>query len=146
MFKCHEDQLEVLAVGIEEPHRMGQFDGIGFREAHTGHRAIDLMRMLSFDFMLVGTRLPDMTAWDFLRHLKAAHPQQKWGLVGGPLSEQHQITARMLGATAIFDTTPNPLQLRMLTARLRERAIARVLSGRFDRTGAYIPARPAIAL
>jgi DNA-binding response OmpR family regulator len=145
MFKCQEDQLEVLGVCIDEPRRMGRFEGMGFHQATSGRRAVDLLRMLSFDFLLVGTRLPDMSTWDFLRFLRTAHPHQKWALVGGPLTEQQEITARMFGATTIFDTTPTTHELMNTTSRLRERAIASVLSGRFDRS-AYSVARPSIAL
>jgi len=145
MFKCQEEQLEVLGVCIEEPRCMGRFEGMGFHQASSGRRAIDLLRMLSFDFLLVGTRLPDMSTWDFLRHLKTSHPHQKWALVGGPLTEQQEITARMFGSTMIFDTTPTTHDLMTTTARLRERAIASVLNGRFDR-GAYSVARPTIAI
>jgi hypothetical protein len=73
-----------------------------------------------------------MSTWDFLRHIKTAWPQQKWALVGGPISEQQEITARMFGATTLFDATPTSNELLNLTARLREQAIANVLSGRFD--------------
>lgn len=145
MFKCQEDQLEVLGVCIDEPRRLGRFEAVGFHQASNGRRAIDLLRMVSFDFLLVGTRLPDMSTWDFLRHLRTAQPHQKWALVGGPLTEQQEITARMFGATTIFDTTPTTHELMTTTARLRERAINSVLSGRFGRN-AYSVARPSIAI
>jgi DNA-binding response OmpR family regulator len=145
MFKCQEEQVSVLGVCIDEPRRQGRFEGIGFNEALSGRRAMDLLRMLSFDFLLVGTRLPDMSTWDFLRHLRTAHPQQKFALVGGPLTEQQEITARMFGATTIFDTTPTTNELLNVTARLRERAIATVVNGRFGHA-AYAASRPAIAM
>jgi DNA-binding response OmpR family regulator len=91
-----------------------------------------MLRVLSFDFLLVGLKLPDMSTWDFLRHLKTALPQQKWALVGGPITEQQEVTARMFGATTLFDATPTSNELLNLTARLREQAIANVVSGRFD--------------
>ena len=52
-----------------------------------------MLRMVSFDVVLVGLKLPDMSAWDFLAHLKTAFPHQKWALVGGPVTEQQEGSA-----------------------------------------------------
>jgi DNA-binding response OmpR family regulator len=132
MFKSQEEQVAVLGICVDEPAKIGRHEGLNFLTAHSGRRAIDMLRMLSFDFLLVGTKLPDISVWDFLRHLKTAHPHCKWALIGGPISEQQEITARMFGATTLFDTTPSSNELLNLTARLREKAIANVLAGRFD--------------
>jgi|GEM_PF-3055089 len=145
MFKCQEEQLEVLGVCVDEPRRMGRFAGIGYHDTPNARRAIDMLRMMSYDFVLVSTHLPDMSTWDFLRHLKVAHPQVKFALVGGPLTEQQEITARMFGATTIFDTTPTTHELLNVTARMREKAIAGVHNGGFGRA-AFAAARPAIAM
>jgi DNA-binding response OmpR family regulator len=132
MFKCQEDQVTVLGICVDQPVVSGRSAELNFHSVHSGRRSIDMLRMLSFDFLLVGLKLPDMSTWDFLRHIKTAWPQQKWALVGGPISEQQEITARMFGATTLFDATPTSNELLNLTARLREQAIANVLSGRFD--------------
>jgi DNA-binding response OmpR family regulator len=132
MFKSQEDQVAVLGICIDPPAKVGRSALLNFQAVHSGHRAIDMLRMLSFDFLMVGLKLPDMAAWDFLRHLKTAWPHQKWALVGGPVSEQQEVTARMFGATTLFDTTPTTGELLNLTARLREHAIANVLNGKFD--------------
>jgi DNA-binding NarL/FixJ family response regulator len=143
MFKCQEEQVDVLGICIDAPARVGRVEGLGFEGVHSGRRAMDLMRMINFDFVLVGSRLPDMSTWDFLRHLKVAHPHQKWALVAPKMTEQQEITARMFGTTTIFDTTPTTHELLNLTQRLRERAIAKVLNGDF---GAVSPRRVAEAL
>jgi DNA-binding response OmpR family regulator len=132
MFKCQEDQVTVLGICVDPPVVSGRSAELNFHSVHSGRRSIDMLRMLSFDFLMVGLKLPDMSTWDFLRHIKTAWPQQKWALVGGPISEQQEITARMFGATTLFDATPTSNELLNLTARLREQAIANVLSGRFD--------------
>ncbi|MGD1276339.1 MAG: hypothetical protein ABR964_03845 [Tepidisphaeraceae bacterium] len=132
MFKSQEDQVAVLGICVDPPAKAGRSALLNFQAVHSGHRAIDMLRMLSFDFLLVGLKLPDMAVWDFLRHLKTAWPYQKWALIGGPVSEQQEITARMFGSTTLFDTTPTTGELLNLTARLREQAIANVLSGKFD--------------
>jgi CheY-like chemotaxis protein len=132
MFKCQEERIEVLGVCIDGPRRTGRFEGMSFYAAPSGHRAIDLLGTTQFDFILVGVALPDMSTWDFLRHLKTTRSQQEFAVVGSPLSEQQKTTARLFGATAIFDTTPTTHQMLGLIARLREQAAARVLDGRFD--------------
>jgi DNA-binding NarL/FixJ family response regulator len=141
MFKVQEENVAVLGICIDQPLLVGRVEGLNFHSSHSARRAIDMLRMLSFDFALVGLKLPDMSTWDFLRHLKTAWPQQKWALVGGPITEQQELTARMFGATTLFDTTPTSHELLNLTARLRERAIANVLNGRFDRVPAAVPSR-----
>lgn len=135
MFKCQEEVVDVMGICIDEPRRAGRFEGLGFHAAHSGRRAIDMLRMLSFDFLLVGMRLPDMSVWDLLRHLKTGHPRQKWALVAGDMTEQQEVTARMFGATTIFDTTPTSHELLNLTSRIREKAAANVLNGRFVPAG-----------
>jgi CheY-like chemotaxis protein len=133
MFKSQEDQIDVLGVGVEAPEQLGQFEAVGFRSAAGGRRAIDMLRMLSFDLVLVSSQLPDMGVWDFLRHLRTALPRQRWAFVGGPISEEQESMIRMYGATTIFDQAPTTQQLLNVTARLRARAIANVLSGRFGK-------------
>jgi hypothetical protein len=81
----------------------------------------------------VGLRIPDISTWDFLRHLKAAFPNQKWALVGGPVTEQQEVKARMFGCSTLFDTTPSGTELLQLTSRMREQAVANVLKGKFER-------------
>ncbi len=133
MFKCQDESVAVLGICVDQPLLVGRTEGLNYHSLHSSRRAIDMLRMLSFDFALVGLKLPDMSTWDFLRHLKTAWPHQKWALVGGPITEQQEVTARMFGATTLFDTTPSSHELLNLTARLRDRAIANVLSGRFGR-------------
>jgi DNA-binding NtrC family response regulator len=134
MFKCQEEQCAVLGICVDPPVMAGRSAELDFHSVHSARRAIELMRMASFDFVLVGLRLPDQSTWDFLRHLKVAYPQTKWALVGGPITEQQEVTARMFGATTLFDATPTSNELLNLTERMRERAIANVLSGKFDRS------------
>ncbi|HEX4054262.1 MAG TPA: hypothetical protein VHX86_08355 [Tepidisphaeraceae bacterium] len=115
---------------------VGRSVELNYHAVHNGRRAIDMLRMVSFDMMLVGLNLPDMATWDFLRHLKTAFPYQKWALVGGPITEQQEVAARVFGCTTIFDSTPTSSELLTLTARMREQAVANVLKGKFDRPAA----------
>jgi CheY-like chemotaxis protein len=112
---------------------VGRSVELNYHAVHNGRRAIDMLRMVSFDMLLLGLQVPDMSPWDFLRHLKAAFPHQKWALVGGAITEQQEVSARMFGCTTIFESTPTSSEMLSLTARMRERAVAKALAGKFDR-------------
>jgi len=43
---------------------------LNFCSVRSGRRAIDMMRMLSFDLVVVGMRIPDLSTWDFLRRIR----------------------------------------------------------------------------
>jgi DNA-binding NarL/FixJ family response regulator len=132
MFKCQEDHVAVLGICIDAP-ATGRAEDLNYHAAQNGRRAIDMLRMVSFDVVLVGLKLPDMSAWDFLVHLKAAFPHQKWALVGGPVTEQQEVKARMFGCLTIFENTPSSAELLSLTSRTREQTVANVLTGKFER-------------
>ena len=132
MFKSQEEQVAVLGVCVDPPRLIDRTVELNFHMVNNGRRAIDMLRLLSFDFVLVGLDLPDMSTWDFQRHLKRAMPHLKWAVVGSPISDQQEVAARTLGATILFDTTPTSKDLLSLTARMRDRAAENVLSNRFD--------------
>lgn len=133
MFKCQEDQVAVLGICVDAPVTTVTDGELNYHAVQNGRRAIDMLRMVSFDMVLIGMRLPDISTWEFLRHLKAAFPNQRWALVGGPVSEQQEVKARAFGCTTLFDTTPSSAELLHLTARMRQQAVAKVLSGKFER-------------
>jgi DNA-binding NarL/FixJ family response regulator len=133
MFKCQEDQIAVLGICVDSPATSRRAEEMNFHAAHNGRRAVDMLRMVSFDIVLVGLKLPDMSVWDFLRQLKAGFPNQKWAIVGGPITEKQEVQARMFGCMTLFETTPSSTELMQLTSRMREQAVTRVLSGKFDR-------------
>lgn len=130
MFKYQDDQVAVLGVCVEEPYQAGRIEGISFTAANSGRRAIDMLRMLSFDIVLVGMRLPDISVWDFVRRTRTGWPWQKWALVSGRITEQQEITARMFGSMKIFEVTPSTDELIELTANLRRKAAENVLNHR----------------
>jgi DNA-binding response OmpR family regulator len=139
MFKCQEDQIAVLGVCVDSPATEGAVASLNYHAVHNGRRGVDMLRMVSFDIVLVGLKLPDMSVWDFLRHLRTAFPNQKWAMVGGPISEKQEVQARMFGCTTLFDTTPTGKELMQLTARMREQAISTMLSGKYQRPAAQQP-------
>jgi CheY-like chemotaxis protein len=133
MFKCQEDQVAVLGICVEPPTMVGRSVELNYHAVHNGRRAIDMLRMVSFDILLLGLNLPDMAPWDFLRHLKTAFPHQKWALVGGPITDDQEIKARMFGCTTMFESTPTSSEMLSLTVRMREQAVNKALAGKFDR-------------
>jgi len=133
MFKCQEDQVAVLGICVDAPAASGNADELNYHAVHNGRRAIDMLRMVSFDVVLVGLQIPDLSIWEFLRHMKTAFPNQKWALVGGPVTEQQEVKARMFGCSTLFDSTPSGTELLQLTSRMREQAVTRVLAGKFAR-------------
>lgn len=133
MFKSQNDQVTVLGVCVEEPAMVGRTEGLDFCSVRSGRRAIDMLRMLSFDLVVVGMRIPDISTWDFVRRVRTGWAWQKWALVGGAITEQQEITARMFGSVKIYDVMPSSDEVLQLASHLRERAAQSVLNQTYDR-------------
>jgi DNA-binding response OmpR family regulator len=133
MFKSQNDQVTVLGVCVDEPSMVGRTEGLDFCTVRSGRRAIDMLRMLSFDLVIVGMRIPDISTWDFIRRVRTGWAWQKWALVGGMMTEQQEITARMFGSVRIFDVMPSSDEVLKLASHLREKATMSVLNQSFDR-------------
>jgi CheY-like chemotaxis protein len=78
-----------------------------FFHADSGKKALELLRMLRFDLLVTGDQLPDMPVSQLIRRVRAAWPWQKWAMVGSMISPQDEISARTLGAMAVFDAPPD---------------------------------------
>jgi CheY-like chemotaxis protein len=78
-----------------------------FFHADSGKKALELLRMLRFDLLVTGDRLPDMPVGQLIRRVRVAWPWQKWAMVGSVLTAQDEIAARSLGAMAVFDAPPD---------------------------------------
>jgi CheY-like chemotaxis protein len=133
MFKSQDDQVTILGVCVDEPEKVGRTEGLNFCAVRSGRRAIDMLRMLSFDLVLVGMRIPDLGTWDFVRRLRTGWAWQKWALVGGAITEQQEITARMFGPLKIYDTVPTSDELLALADALRQKAALAVLHQNYNR-------------
>jgi len=143
MFKSQEDQVAVLGICVDEPEMVGKTEGLNFCAVRSGRRAVDMLRMLSFDLVLVGMRIPDINTWDFVRRLRTGWAWQKWALVGGAITEQQEITARMFGPIKIYDVMPSSDELIELTNALREKAAMAVLNQNYRQPRITTPAAPA---
>jgi CheY-like chemotaxis protein len=142
MFKSQDDQVAILGVCVEEPAMVGRTAGLNFCSVRSGRRAIDMLRMLSFDLVLVGMRIPDIGTWDFVRRVRMGWAWQKWALVGGAMSDQQEITARMFGSLKIYDVMPSSDELIELAASLRQKAAMAVLHQNYNRNFQAPPAIP----
>jgi len=134
MFKCQEDTLAVLGVGVEQPYVFGRSEGLIFNQVSSGRRATSMLRLMNFDLMLVGPNLRDQSVWEFLRAVKIAQPWQKWALVGEGVTEQIETTARMFGCIKVYDSVPSTDELFELTSRLRQQAARALVNGTVART------------
>jgi DNA-binding response OmpR family regulator len=81
--------------------------GVSFFRADSGKKALELLRMLRFDLLVTGDRLPDMPVTHLIRRVRIAWPWQKWAMVGAALTTEDEIAARTLGAMAVFDAPPD---------------------------------------
>src|ERR1700759_3567093 len=133
MFKSQNDQVTVLGVCVDEPAMVGRTEGLDFCSVRSGRRAIDMLRMLSFDLVVVGMRIPDISTWDFVRRVRTGWAWQKWALVGGMMTEQQEITARMFGSVKIYDVMPSSDELMQIAMGLRSRAAMAVLNQNYNR-------------
>ena len=137
MFKSQNEQVAVLGVCVDEPAMVGQTERLDFCSVRSGRRAIDMMRLLSFDLVLVGMRLPDTDTWDFVRRVRTAWSWQKWALVGGGIggliTDDQERSARMFGSVRIYDVMPSSDEVLQLASALRQRATQAVLNQAFDR-------------
>jgi CheY-like chemotaxis protein len=134
MFKSQDDQVAILGVCVDEPDQIGRTEGLNFCSVRSGRRAIDMLRMLSFDLVLVGMRIPDLGTWDFARRLRTGWAWQKWALIGGAITEQQEITARMFGPLKIYDVMPSSDELLKLAEALRQKAAMAVLHQNYNKS------------
>lgn len=109
--------------------------GLAFHAAATGEQAIAMLRVLRFDFLLVGTTLPDASLWDWLGRIRLGWPWQKWCLVAGELPEDDETRARVMGVCKIFGTVPEGSQLRAVAESLRRGARDTFIRRAWDRIG-----------
>ena len=107
MFKKQQERGTVLGVCVTPASFTGQSGALDYRAVDSGRRAIDMLRLVRCDLLLVNLNLPDISIWNFLRHIKTNWPQQKWALVGSPLSTDQEITARMFNPCTFFDVAPS---------------------------------------
>src|SRR5687768_11885674 len=104
----------VLAVCLPALAEDDAGDGISLCHAGSGREALELLRVLRFDLVLVGRDLPDGPLWCFVREVQSVWPWQRWALVAPRLSEREEREARMLGVAQIVEAVPEGPDLRAM--------------------------------
>lgn len=97
------DQVETTVLVVALDDVPGQLGSAAFSSARSARQAIEMLRLLRFDLVVVGLRTPDLSAWQFVDRMRAGWPGQKWALVAGTLRTSEELKARSLGALVIFD-------------------------------------------
>lgn len=111
-------------------------------EVDSGRQALAMLRVVPFDLVAVGDGLTDMSANDFAHTLRQAKPWQRWVSVRdaaangeidaavGVADEIDEVTARTLGALAVFDGSPDDWpQVIELARRVRRHQPAATVPG-----------------
>jgi hypothetical protein len=109
----------LLSVGLDVPPDAP--DG-SFVSAESAGRALELMKLLRFDLVVVSPELAGMSIPHFARQLRLVAPWQKWVLAtsaGEGLTMQDELAARCNGALAVIDDVGDWSELLALAARCR---------------------------
>ena len=103
--------------GFEHPQ-------VDLMTADTGGRAIELLRMLKFDLVVISQTLGDMQVWNLVRRMRMAMPNQKWAFVGREIGARDEVMARSLGVVGVFDAEADWSQLLHVAAEIHQRMSA----------------------
>jgi DNA-binding response OmpR family regulator len=69
----------------------------------TAEKAVELLRVLKFDLVAIGSDVPDATPWQLARKVRTVWPWQKWAFVAHEMDHEDEVLARSNGAVAIFE-------------------------------------------
>lgn len=120
------EQAALLAVGVDAKESLAPEVLI----AATGKRAIELMRLMQFDLLVVGPNIADMPLWQFVQRVRMTRPWQRWALMSDQLTAQEEVTARSLGVIGIFKEKTDWPELLHVAESIRRRTGAAVPAGR----------------
>ena len=113
----------LLVIGVDwsetsKANLEGRSDGIEVTKAASVTRATDLMRLMSFDVVVVGEVVnarpfgskessARVSGLEFAKLLKKQWPWQKWVYAASRILQVEEIQARSLGATAVLEAGEN---------------------------------------
>jgi DNA-binding response OmpR family regulator len=120
------EQAALLAVGVDAKENLAAEVLI----AATGRRAIELMRLMQFDLLVVAPNIADMPLWQFVQRVRMTRPWQRWALATDQLTPQEEVTARSLGVIGIFKEKTDWPELLHVAESIRRRTGAAVPAGR----------------
>ena len=109
----------VLLIGDVPPGF--QHPQVDLMTAETGGRAIELLRMLKFDLVVIGQKLADMPVWNLVQRMRMAMPNQKWAFVGRGIGTREEVMARSLGVVGVFDADADWSELLHVAAQIHQR-------------------------
>lgn len=117
----HECDASVLVIGgfpssMEHPQ-------VDLVTADTGVRAIELLRMLKFDLVVIGQQLADMPVWNLVKRIRMTLPRQKWAFVGRDIGQREEVMARSMGVVGVFDADADWSELLHVAARIHRRDV-----------------------
>ena len=113
-------QLEILVVHVQRLPVLDRAAGVTVRRAEDGSSALVLLRDFHFDLVLLGGA-PGAEAWTFATRLRAARPWQRWAALVREPTATDEITARAMGAVAVFSALPPRRDLEQWAAHLADR-------------------------
>ena len=114
-----ECEASMLVIGqFPSALELGQVD---LMTADTGGRAIELLRMLKFDLVVIGQQLADMPVWNLVQRMRMAMPGQKWAFVGREIPPREEVMARSLGVVGVFDADADWSELLHVATRIHQR-------------------------
>ena len=122
-------QASILVIGTDVAPEHQDLAG-EVMTADTGRRAIELLRMLKFDLVVISHPLPDMPAWNLIQRIRMTMPWQKWALVGREISQRDELMARSLGVVGVFDQDSDWPEVMHVAAAIHRRAQTAVAAGR----------------
>jgi hypothetical protein len=119
------EQAAILAVGMAADGNLPA----EVLHAATGRRAIELMRLMQFDLLVVGRDISEMSLWQFVQRVRMTRPWQRWALAMDDVTPQEEVTARSLGVIGIFRKS-DWAELMHVAESIRRRSVAATPAGR----------------
>lgn len=121
MLQNTEIKSSVLAIGLEEIGYVAESEQVEMHRVDSARAAIELLRMVDFDLLLVGSDVTDGSPMDCVKRIRAARPRQRWALVGTEITDEDEIAARTMGATCVLDAPPSDERLAEILGAPRRR-------------------------
>src|SRR3954469_1489694 len=106
-----------LSPGFQDPQ-------VDLVTADTGGRAIELLRMLKFDLVVIGQQLADMPVWNLVQRIRISMPGQKWAFVGKEIGPREEVMARSMGVVGVFDAEADWSSLLDVATQIHQRRSA----------------------
>jgi two-component system, OmpR family, response regulator len=93
-------------------------EGFGVDDAHDGARALDLLRSIPYELVVLDLLLPDIDGFSLLQQIVEARPEQRVLVLSALSDVDSKVRCLDLGAS---DYVPKPFALAELVARVRAR-------------------------